>query len=301
MSNLIRSGLVRLFKCKGFYAAIVFSAVTACLSLSGDGMYFGREHKPVCDFYICNWLSLFPFAAAILCCMFCADEYRGGAVRSKIAVGHKKTTIYLSNLIVCSAGSLIVFAIGLVFCAVFAGLSRMVWISSLPQTLYALAVSAAVVIGSTAFTLFFSMLISRPAAAAAVVMIITAGTLYLFFGVSERLNFPEYRIAASGVDSKLFESVMSETKSYDEKVEIAREYGWLEENPYYIGGAKRLIAYTAYLFPSAQAPVLYSAVDDAIYSGDTVAPLLKSPLPCAAFSAVLTAFGAILFGRKNMT
>lgn len=300
MYSLTRAGFARLFKCKGFYAAMIFSAASASLCLSGSGMYWGSGHEPVCDFYLCNWLSLFPFAAAILTCFFCADEYRGGALRSKIVVGHTKAKIYFSNLIVCSAGALMVFAAGIAFCAVLAALSGMIWITSPTETVYAVAVSAVTVIGSTAFALIFSMLISRPAAAVAAVLVITTGISFLSYNVSERLDFPEYRISASGIDHELFDSVLSEAESYEEELKIAEEHGWLKKNPYYVGGIKRVMAYSAYLAPSSQAAVLYSAIDDSIYLGEPVLPVLKAPLPCALFSILLTAFGAFLFNRKNI-
>ena len=300
MSCLVRAGFSRLFRCRGLYASVIFSAVTAALFLNRRGTYWGEGSRSVCDFYFCEWLAFFPIAASIVTCFFCADDYRGGAIRSKITVGCKKAQIYLSNLIVCSFGTLISFAAGLIACVITAALRGAIWLSSPAETLYVAAVTAVIIIGSAAFALIFSMFISRPAAAVTAVLIISIGAAAIASGTAGYLNQPEYRISPPAGDYELYESVTDGVTDYDEMVDIAKSYGWAVENPYYIGGVKRAVAYLAYLLPGSQSEVAYSAVDDAIYLGRPVMPALRAPVPCALFSALITALGAAAFSKKNI-
>lgn len=300
MSCLIRAGFARLFKCRGLYAAMLFSAATAALYLNRNGTYWGDGSKPVCDFYFCEWLALFPIASSIVTCFFCADDYRGGAIRSKIVVGYKKAQIYLSNLIVCSAGTLIAFAAGIAACFATAIFHGAVWLTSPTETVYVGAVAVVIIIASTAFALIFSMFITRPAAAVTAVLTISIGVIFITSNTSGMLNQLKYRITAPAEDYELYQSVLDGVKDYDEMVEIAKECGWTEENPYYIGGAKRIFAYSVYLLPGSLSEVVYDAVDDAIYLGKPVMPVLRAPIPCAVFSIVISAFGAAAFSKKNI-
>ncbi len=300
MSCLIRAGLSRLFRCRGLYAAMLFSAATAVLCLSGKGTYWGDGSTPVCDFYFCDWLAFFPLSASIVTCFFCADDYRGGAIRSKIVAGYKKPQIYLSNLIVCSFGTLLAFAAGVAACFATAVFHGAVWLTSPSETVYVAAVAIVTIIASAAFALVFSMFIARPAAAVTAVLTVSIGVIFITSNTSGMLNQPKYRISAPAEDLELYESVLDGVKDYDEKVEIAKEYGWAKENPYYIGGAKRVLAYSVYLLPGSQSEVVYDAVDDAIYLGKPITPLLRAPVPCALFSAIITAVGAAAFSKKNI-
>ena len=115
MRNLLAAGLFRLWRSKSFYATLaVMAAVGAIEPILGYTAMLDLAAGGAADAFISldSRYLLFPFLSGILLSVFCAlfvgAEHSDGAMRNKLAAGHRRGTVYLSNLILCvTAGILL--------------------------------------------------------------------------------------------------------------------------------------------------------------------------------------------------
>lgn len=185
MSRLISAGFQRLFKSLCFKVYLIFSAgyILTIIILRTD-------NDPV-DTFAFSGPMLITLAAAVFTAMFIGREYSDGTIRNKLAVGHKRIVIYLSNLIVCAAANaialaayfIITFGIGIPIAGIDMPISSVVVLSL--GTFIALTAISAVF-------LFISMLFSSKAAAAAILILSAFFMIVAASYIQSRLNEPEY-------------------------------------------------------------------------------------------------------------
>lgn len=114
MSRLLSADFIKLRKSRFFWICVV------AMALWGIFMKVMGYISQVCDGYEPPGLSelLFTFALfvgilqAAQTSLFIGTEYSDGTIRNKLIIGHTRTAIYLSNLIVCSVA-------GLALCAAY--------------------------------------------------------------------------------------------------------------------------------------------------------------------------------------
>lgn len=112
MNKLLSAGFMRLKKSKIFRILFLF--------MFGLGLYvpigqylnmkkYGYAMSLDSAFFM--YVTFMSILIAVFCSLFIGTEYSDGTIRNKLIVGHSRTAIYLSNLIVCiTAGILIAFA-----------------------------------------------------------------------------------------------------------------------------------------------------------------------------------------------
>ena len=174
MAKLLRADFARLFGSRlftlCFCAMLVPAAVIACV--------FGILEKEA-EFYFSTDNMLFGgttyigIAIAIFIGFFLGTDHSSGILRNKLAVGHSRTAIYFSNLIICVSASLIMHIIWL---AVFifseaVGIIRKFYMSAdeiaLEVFVSVLAVSALAAV----FTLICMLISSRSVGAVSAVVL----------------------------------------------------------------------------------------------------------------------------------
>lgn len=111
MSKLLSAGFIRLRKDKIFWIALIF--------MFGAGVFFhvmrymdmqqsGYINNIDNGFFAC---ALFiGIVMAVFCSLFIGTEYSDGTIRNKVVIGQKRTSIYLSNLIICAIVSIVMCA-----------------------------------------------------------------------------------------------------------------------------------------------------------------------------------------------
>ena len=111
MSKLLSAGFIRLRKDKIFWIALIF--------MFGAGVFFpvmryidmqksGYINNIDNGFFAC---ALFiGVVMAVFCSLFIGTEYSDGTIRNKVVIGQKRTSIYLSNLIICALVSVVMCA-----------------------------------------------------------------------------------------------------------------------------------------------------------------------------------------------
>lgn len=70
-----------------------------------DGIQFGYHSS--LDTAFLYYVLFIAFLIPIVCTLFIGTDYADGTIRNKVVCGHSKSSLYLSNLILCSVGSLI--------------------------------------------------------------------------------------------------------------------------------------------------------------------------------------------------
>ena len=108
MRNLLSAGFVRLWRSKMFWLSCLFVAATTVIAI------WTRYNERVQYGYSSNLDSAFSYCVLfiailipIVCALFIGVEYADGTIRNKVACGHNRGSVYLSSLILCSVGSLI--------------------------------------------------------------------------------------------------------------------------------------------------------------------------------------------------
>lgn len=114
MSRLLSADFARLKKNKFFWICMigmflfgVFMAVMHYIAMQEYG-----ENKPQITSILFSYALVVVFLIPAFVSLFVGTEYSDGTIRNKMIIGHTRSRIYLSNLIVCSIA-------GLVFCTCY--------------------------------------------------------------------------------------------------------------------------------------------------------------------------------------
>lgn len=111
MNKLLSAGFIRLRKGKIFWGALIFmfgAGVLFPVMRYMDMQKSGYINQIDNGFFAC---ALFiGVVMAVFCSLFIGTEYSDGTIRNKVIIGQKRTSIYLSNLIVCAVVSAVMCA-----------------------------------------------------------------------------------------------------------------------------------------------------------------------------------------------
>ena len=112
MTKLLSAGFYRLFKSRVFWIMLVICVLIQVL-VCVDNFRFEQErpeYTVILDDIVFSILPAIGFISSALISLLLGEEYSDGVVRNKLTVGHRRSHIYLSNLIVCTAGSFLALA-----------------------------------------------------------------------------------------------------------------------------------------------------------------------------------------------
>lgn len=274
MAKLLRANFSRLWKSRIFYVALIFM-VLLNVFLVIDGWNSGRigYPEPLEDMLFQNCIII-GFVCSVFVGMFLGTEYSDGTIRNKIIVGHTRVRIYLANLLICAAGSLLLLVISL---AIGFGLgSFLLNPLGLPYKtllLYILIGLLSTLSFAAIFTLV-AMLTPSKASGAVICLVLALCLLFVTSAVEGALTEPEmvqdFEIAADGMPI----------------------LGELHPNPRYVTGTKRAVLEVAYdLLPTGQA--------FQICNNECAHPA-RLPVFSLLVTLVTSAAGAMLFRRRDL-
>lgn len=275
MINLLSLNFARLKKNKMFLlgTALMFAAgVILPLSNFADAKKSGGSVPMDTSFF--SYAVFIVILMSVFCSLFIGTEHSDGTIRNKIIVGHKRSTVYLSNLIVG-------IVTGFIMCAAYVVPYLCIGIPLLGKfeagTNAAVILIIAVFFMSVAFVSFFTMvsMLCQNKSITAVICIISA-FMFLFAGtyINSRINEPEK------FDGYVY-TLNGET--YSEAEEI---------NPNYISGTKRKVYEFMYDFlPGCQAVQI---VDMSTESIDIM------PLYSLIVTFITSAAGIVIFRKKDL-
>lgn len=292
MSRLLSANFARLFK-SGIFRLALAANVVFGVYLDVE-RYFDIKRNP--DYYmelgemelgerfLCAdgiafscWMFLM-IVVAVIIGSFVGTEYSDGTIRNKLMVGHKRSTIYLTNFIVCAAAGLILH---IELLAVILGLGKFLFTASYMSVgeiiSYTLS-GCLTMIALSAILVFITMLIHNKAAGSVTVLIMVMLLIFAAAHIDDRIDAPEYYSGLTVV------AIDDEGMPVLEKEET--------KNQNYLEGTKRQVYQILYdALPACQFVQIQWENADRI-------PIM------AAYSlgiiAVFTGGGLLLFRKKNL-
>lgn len=285
MNKLISANLARLFKSGVFRLYMIFSVGMSAfmilmryLDYQNNMEYYDKlpaEYHTM-DGIVFVGLLYVLFAVPVLVGNFVGTEYSDGTIRNKLIVGHKRSDIYLANLIVCTVGVLMGIVLHiLINCTVGTALCGMEVLTVqkiLELTLYMIIAFISV----TALMVMFTMFVNSKAGASVTVLVITMIMFVATLTISEKLSQPEYYEGG---------------KYFDEETQQLADMP-KEKNPDYLTGTKRKVYQTIYdVMPASH---IYESAMSSTENANKFAGYDGIIL------VVTTALGIILFRKKDL-
>ena len=276
MIKLLNAGFTRLRKNKLFWLLTIFSIGLALFMIYtqySDMKKYGEVIEV--EQLMFNYSTIIGIVMAIFTSLFLGVEYSDGAIRNKISIGHKRTNIYLSNLIITVITSLFSYILFLIVIAsVGIPLFDTVTIPFSKLVMLIGCVFATVIAYSSIFT-FIAMLISNKTITAIVSIMLAFGLMMTALTCLNILQAPK------------FIETVSITNGDTEAFEIVKE-----PNPKYPSELKRKVYQTLLdINPAGQMFKL----------AGRFAPNLKIlPLYSAGILLVFTGTGLVLFKKKEL-
>jgi len=256
---------------------LVMNADMRADGLPAEEAHFVEEYsKNLCaDSILFDCAMTMLFAAAVFTAIFIGREYGDGTMRNKLIVGHSRSAVYLSNLIVCTTVNVggMLLALGTVSAL---GIPLMGTNLTAQQILLCMVYMIAADIACTALMVFGTMLIGNKAAGCVAVMISAFALLLCSIYIDERLSVTEYTVGYEIANGK---GVVHTT----EKV----------KNPYYISGTQRVI----YEFLDETMPVSQLYHMAAYAKVPESAPALAMD---GVIFVVVTGVGILIYRKKNI-
>lgn len=273
MTNLLRANFSRL-KRDGMFWSCVFTVLACSIGFMVLWCLENAERGALTDldeFYF-RLSAAMGFFYAMFTCLFLSVEYGEGTIRNKLAVGHTRREVYLSNFITVFAASLCMAAAWLI-----GGLAGVPFLGFLT-------------IGPVGTVLCFAIIIGFTAAFSAI---------YTFIGMlNDRRSATVITVAVWLIlvlVSSIFENTLHEPEEIKQmlvSVDGGTPAAVTEPNPYYISGLQRTIYEIVVDFlPTGQSSSLQN-----INIGHPVRMLLSS----LGITAAFTLGGLRLFERKNL-
>lgn len=225
MNRLLAANFSRLLKSKAFWVCCIYAFVYGIfMQVMNYLTTTASGEVPLIDNLFFSFSIFTGILLSAFVSLFLGTEYNDGTIRNKLVIGHTRASIYLSNLIVCTAAGMIMcavnlavsFAVGIPLMGSFDASSRLVF-----------ATCIGILIAVTAFAsicTLISMLCQNRAVAAVINILLIFTMLFISIYIRAWLETPETISTQSVVmDENGVSSVTTE--------EVP--------NPMYLRGAKR--------------------------------------------------------------
>lgn len=276
MIKLLNAGFTRLRKNRTFKILVAFSIVLALymIFINYSGM---KNYGDVVEAeqLMLNYSTIVGIIIAIFTSLFLGVEYSDGAIRNKISIGHKRTSIYLSNLIITTITSLFSYILFIVVVAII-GIPLFGTITiSISKLLMLLGCIFVTVIAYSSIFTFIAMMISNKTITAIVSIMLAFGLMIFALVCLDTLQTPEFNDYASITDGE------------NGGVEMVRE-----PNPKYPSEEKRKVYQT--LLDINPAGQMFQI------AGRTAPNLKVLPLYSLGILVVFTGVGLALFKKKEL-
>ena len=275
MRKLLRANFSRLKKSKVFWigiALMVLWAAYGCINSYIEQMRYSVSRT--LDMNLFNFAPVIGLFCAAFCSLFIGTEYSDGTIRNKLVVGHRRSNIYLSMLLVSIAAGILMSLTYLAVTCIL-GIPLFGMFHMAPTTALALLLCSFVM--TAAFCGIFTLLcmLNQNKAVSAVLCIVLA-FLLLFAAVyiQSRLEEPELYSGYS--------------LSVDGSIQMSDP----EPNPFYLQGTRRQIyEFLNDFLPGSQGILIAQSITTHLW---------RLPLYSLLIAAITTGIGICLFRKKDL-
>lgn len=282
MCKLISATFLRLKKSALFYVFILGLIVSGCCM----GLSVSTENAEVpLDGILFQFLPLIGVILAIFISLFIGTEYSDGTIRNKLVVGHSRSAVYFSNLIVCSCVA-IIFSLAYIMPVAIIGIIKGgVFVSGLSAICFYVICALLIGISNTSLMLLIAVSINNKAYSAVICVILAIATLFCASTINQRLSEPEMYDSYVGVNEFGVPTAVEKMP-----------------NPKYVDGTNRqVLEFLNDALPSGQAIQLAGKFDsEEAANGNSFQYPLNWVEYAIAFSAILTVIGLATFKKKDI-
>ena len=224
MCKLLRANFYRLRHDRTFRLLSALTVFFGALMTVVNAINVRRQGAAwVMDFRLLTSAILCPILNSVLAALFVGSDYSDGTLRNKLITGHRRSSIYLANLITCCCAGMLL-SIAFIVPQGVLGLLLGEQIQSAPaKLLMYVALSFALMIAFTALFTLIAMLCQNKSHTTAGCILLTFALLFAGVYISSTLEEPEYLAAYSYTEN----SVTVEEPE--------------QKTPYYITGVKRQV------------------------------------------------------------
>ncbi len=276
MNKLLSAGFTRLKKDKILWIAMgalllyaIIHMLNGCRQATSDTM---SEYNYPLERYYFHYAFFIGMFCSVVTGMFLGTEYSDGTLRNKLIVGHTRSALYLSNLIISFTASVLLLLVWLIGALV--GVPTLGFWRMGPGFLIYLAVSICYLAAFSALFTFIGMLISNKSLAAVTSLLFFIGLLVLGSYLYQALQQPEF-------DTNIIITM-----------EEGMQLGEPTPNPAYLTGVKREIyQFFADFLPTGQCVQMTEL---------NILHPLRMILSSLSITAVITAAGIFLFRKKDL-
>ena len=287
MIKLLKGDFVRLFKSRIFWVCVIFMfgfASMAVYTKWSDSRRFPDYYIPPDSILLAGAIYI-SIVIAVFIGIFIGTDYSSGTIRNKHIMGHSRVNMYLSNLIICTAASLIMHIIYVTVIVVASGLGITREFEMSAGNLAAqVLISIFSVTAIAAILLFVSMVISSRSAGVvsaiilSLIMIFAAGRIDSWLREEEYIT--DYNISVTDDGGLSYEPIGT------------------EKNPRYMTGANR----KALEFANDVLPV--NQVSQLMFGKPGAAPYddfsARFPLYSLSLVVLITTAGTLIFRKKDL-
>jgi len=290
MNKLLHAGFSRLWRDRAFWLCMAVSALwSGAIVIIRYRENLQYPQFANLDNILWEFTPMMGLFCAVFVCLFIGVEHSDGTMRNKLAVGHSRWAVYLSNLTVCAAADLLIMLawVSVTFCLgiPLLGAPEM----PVPEILVNLALAALTVVSSTAIFLLVAMLtVNKAASAVACILLslalIIAGSFFYKSLQEAEMTSPGMMVHGDGTSE------------------------WLDPqpNPRYLEGPIRTVyEIIAMVLPTGQQIIIndqYLALQWSAFFSFTLVTI--QPWAMALYSVLVTALaagaGVALFRRKDL-
>lgn len=285
MTKLLSANFLRLWRNKAFWASLAVCVVLGAGAALGEFLFQAStgadlsvpevsQYKALLEEQFFEYTAFIGILAAALISLFLGTEYSDGAIRNKIATGQSRGAVYFANLITGFAASLVCMA-GYMLSCLAVGTPLLGWfVKPAPLLLAAIAGSVFMLAAFCAVFTLVTMNCSKKSTSVVICLLGVFAALIAAVVIYSMLDAPEF---ITGYEMSVNGQVVQAVP---------------EPNPRYLTGAKRAVYQFLFdLLPTGQSLqyTMLSFTDPARLMGLS-----------AAVTAVFSAAGATLFGKKDL-
>lgn len=277
MSKLLYANFARLRHEKSFWVIL--------LGMAAIGMYLPvqslRSMQRFPEYVIplensfTVYIPLVVIFSAAFCSLYIGTEYSDGTIRNKVIVGHKRTDIYLANLIVC-------FAAECLMCMAFIAANICVGVPLLGFFKCGLGIilgyAGCALVLCTAVTSVYTLVAMLSQNKSVTAVVCTLGIVFMIFG------------------GAYINSMINEPEVYEEYIYIDSDGNVTESeamvNPNYISGTKRMVyEFLNEFLPGNQTVLLWQGIAEHLW---------RMSLYSGVIAVTVTGGGIFFFHREDI-